>query len=77
LIIEEIEIRDKLNVEDIAFSACFTPMPRRLGDPRDHTSHYSIWIIDCVERGYLSVGHISKEFKNAWRQRSGFMFNNT
>jgi len=78
LVIEERNLRESLNDADIAFCAHFDPMPiNRLGDPRNYNSNFSIWLIEAVERGYLSPGDVPKELKDAWLERDGIKLKNT
>ena len=73
LAIKEITLRESLNDSNIAYSAEFTPMPLPggLGSPLEHTSRFSGWLIEAVERGYYKTSDIPKLFRDSWLKRGG------
>jgi len=73
LAIKEITLRESLNDNDIAYVGSFTPMPLPggLGNPREHTSRFSMFLIEAVERGYFKTSDIPKGFKDIWLKRGG------
>ncbi len=79
LVVEEKDLRQSLNDEDIAYQTHgLIPMALNFGDdPREASSNFALWMIESVERGYLSDKDISKLFRESWRKRSGFEFKKT
>ncbi len=72
LVVKEITLRESLNDNDIAYVGSFTPMViHSLGSPLEHTSRFSGWLIEAVERGYFEVNDIPKEFRDSWLKRDG------
>ncbi len=72
LIVKEITLRESLNDNDIAYVGSFTPMViHSLGSPLEHTSRFSGWLIEAVERGYFEVNDIPKKFRDSWYKRDG------
>ncbi len=73
LVIKERDLRESLNDNNIAFTSSFTAMvlPGGLGNPREHTSRFSAWLIEAVERGYFKTSDIPKKFRDSWYKRDG------
>ncbi|MCH7518495.1 MAG: hypothetical protein IH964_05635 [Candidatus Dadabacteria bacterium] len=79
IIVEEINLREALNDEGIAYqTAGLRPMPLKFGDdPREDSSRFAIWIKECVEYGFIKESEVPKMFRDSWRKRGGFEFKNT
>ena len=72
LVVKEITLRESLNDNDIAYVGSFTPMViHSLGSPLEHTSRFSGWLVEAVQRGYFKTSDIPKEFRDSWLKQDG------
>ena len=81
IVIEERELRNELSGKDISFTSVpngFRPMPINFGDdPLEASSRFAMYIIECVEYGFLKEKDIPKIFKDSWYKKGGFKFKKT
>lgn len=74
IVVEERELRLELRDNDLSFHEV-RPMAINFGDnPLEASSRFAMYMIECVEYGFLKESDIPKMFKNAWKKRSGFVF---